>query len=168
MKALSVAVGRVRQVSLFAVMFCVLLVGCSGDNGRERFALAGGATVDLNQLNGRVLVVNYWAIWCAPCRHEVPELNRLAASYRDTVQVVGFNYDKVAGQILQQQVAELGIEFPSLVRDPADWLGHSASGVLPETLIIAANGELSSVLVGPQTVETLLQAVERARVVAEK
>ncbi len=135
----------------------MLLAGCADRSGH--YAADRGAGVDLNALDGRVLVVNYWAVWCAPCRHEVPELNQLASQDAATVTVVGVNYDRVQGAQLSEQVAQLGIEFPTLLADPAAALGHTASGVLPETLIVAPSGELVDVLVGPQTLKSLRDAI---------
>lgn len=138
----------------------LLLVGCADRSGH--YTADRGAGVDLNALDGRVLVVNYWAIWCAPCRHEVPELNQLASLDAAAVTVVGVNYDRVGGAQLGEQVAQLGIEFPTLLRDPAGALGHTASGVLPETLIVAPSGELVDVLIGPQTLQSLRAAIAMA------
>ncbi len=157
---------RARSVARLSVVLFLLalLGGCTaGDNGRERVALNDGGVLDLSQLQGRVLVVNYWAIWCAPCRHEIPELNRLAKEDSDKVLVVGVNYDKVSGEQLAQQLEELAIEFATLLRDPAAELGHTATGVLPETLIVAPDGRLQQVLVGPQTLASLRAAVAQVQ-----
>ncbi|MDV6654545.1 TlpA family protein disulfide reductase, partial [Pseudomonas aeruginosa] len=54
-----------------AVLF---LAGCSADYGVDQ----DGRPVAAEQLDGHWLVVNYWADWCAPCRTEIPEMNRLA------------------------------------------------------------------------------------------
>ncbi|MFW2422185.1 MAG: TlpA family protein disulfide reductase [Porticoccaceae bacterium] len=146
----------------FLALVSAALLGCSGgDNGRERFATDRQEILDFTDLQGRAVVVNYWAIWCAPCRHEIPELNRLAAEYSDELVVVGVNYDKVVGDTLAEQVSDLGIQFATLLRDPASHLGHTASGVLPETLIVTAQGQLGEVLVGPQTLQSLREALAR-------
>lgn len=146
----------------FLVALSAALLGCSGgDNGRQRFATDSQEILDFSDLQGRAVVVNYWAIWCAPCRHEIPELNRLAVEYSDELVVVGVNYDKVVGDILADQVNDLGIQFATLLRDPANHLGHTASGVLPETLIVTAQGQLGEVLVGPQTLQSLREALVR-------
>jgi len=147
-----------RVAGIVGLLVLALVAGCSGDP-RQQFAADSGAGVDLAALDGRVLVVNYWAVWCAPCRHEIPELNELARADAAQVTVVGVNYDRVAGEQLADQVAQLGIEFPTLLRNPAEQLGHTASGVLPETLIVAPDGVLVDVLIGPQTLASLREAV---------
>ena len=61
--------------------------------------------------------MNYWALWCTPCREEIPELNLL-----DTIEgitVFGVNYDGKRGDELQEQRRALDIRFPALTTDPA-------------------------------------------------
>ena len=50
-------------------------------------------------------VVNYWAIWCKPCREEIPELNQL--NQIDNVVVLGVNFDRKVGEALVSDAAEL-------------------------------------------------------------
>lgn len=60
-----------------------------------------GRTVRAGELQGRWLVINYWAEWCAPCRREVPELNRLAAEAGEPPRrVLGVNFDALQGEAL--------------------------------------------------------------------
>lgn len=48
----------------------------------------------LSEFKGKVLVINFWATWCAPCRAEIPMLNQLQVDYgADTVQIVGVGID---------------------------------------------------------------------------
>jgi thiol-disulfide isomerase/thioredoxin len=106
-------------------------------------------------------VVNYWAEWCKPCIKEIPELNELAQANPE-LRVFGVNYDGFTGEELAQQVQKLGIEFPLLAEDPATRLGTARPVVLPTTLILTPDGELAATLVGPQTLESLLAAIEQA------
>ena len=105
---------------------------------------------------GSWVVVNYWAEWCKPCIKEVPELNDL--NTRDSVEVLGVNYDGARGEALKAQIDALSIDFPTLQKDPAEALGVPRPTVLPTTLVINPDGELTETLVGPQTLETLLAA----------
>lgn len=113
---------------------------------------------------GHWRLVNYWAIWCVPCREEIPELNALN---RDTPLVVlSVNYDNSKGEALFAQVRELGIEFPVLEQDPGPSLGLERPRVLPTTLLVDPKGAVTDTLVGPQTQETLL-ALWKTRLNAE-
>jgi len=115
-------------------------------------------TLQLDRLQGRWVVINYWATWCRPCIREIPELNALAARYPETITVLGVNYDGVQGDELAQQVSELGIAFEVLVEDPAGRLGVPRPQVLPTTLVLDPAGRLVDTLVGPQTLDSLARA----------
>lgn len=116
--------------------------------------------MDTPALGDRWLVVNYWAIWCAPCREEIPELNRLALG--GLVDVYGVNFDDVQGNTLLQQAAELDIRFPLLATDPGARLGFARPTVLPTTLILTPAGDLATRLIGPQTLESLKREIAAA------
>ena len=105
-------------------------------------------------------IVNYWAVWCGPCREEIPELNRL---HEETDLVVfAVNYDGKQGEELASQAATMNIGFRMLAQDPAPGLGVERPRVLPTTLLVDPAGRVTDTLVGPQTQETLL-AVWRTR-----
>ena len=116
-----------------------------------------GISLDLDgKLQGQWVVINYWAIWCKPCAHEIPELNALAELAG--VSVLGVNFDGASGAELAEQEQKLGINFPTLQIDPALQLGVPRPVVLPTTLVIAPDGQLRETLVGPQTLESLAAA----------
>ena len=103
---------------------------------------------------GQWRVINYWAIWCAPCREEIPELNALD----DNTELVALavNYDGQIGEALQSQATEMGITFTLLEQDPGATLGIERPTVLPTTLLVNPEGAVTDTLVGPQTQESLL------------
>lgn len=127
------------QRRLYALLILpILLLGCA-----EAPTLAG---------SGSWRVVNYWAIWCTPCREEIPELNRLAE--REDITVLGVNFDAKRGESLAEDSVELGIKF-STIDDPSGLFGIARPDKLPTTLLIDPDGNLVSTLVGPQTEEGL-------------
>ena len=109
---------------------------------------------------GKWQVINYWATWCIPCIEEMPELNRFAAAYDDSVLVYGVNFDGLQGDELAAASDKLAIEFEVLPDDPASRLGYERPQVLPSTYIIDPDGKLRRTLVGPQTVASLAAAIE--------
>lgn len=118
-----------------------------------------GNTLQLEELRGQWIVINYWAIWCKPCIQEIPELNKLAELPQ--VTVLGVNYDGISGEELDQQLQQLGVAFPSLSTDPAAQLGVPRPVVLPTSLVLDPEGKLRQTLVGPQTLETLATATNQ-------
>jgi len=133
----------------------LLLWGCGGP--QEPGAGAPGTAPD--DWSGRWVVINYWAEWCAPCREEIPELNRLDREYGDEVLVLGVNYDGLTGERLSALAEEMGIEFTLLEADPRQRWGEPQPSVLPSTLIVNPQGELDDVLVGPHDFESFSRAL---------
>ena len=114
---------------------------------RVRVADVKGGTQSLEQWRGQVLVVNYWATWCAPCREEIPVFVRLQERYgRRGLQFVDIAIDqpdKVA-----EFASEFRINYPLLLGgletlELLRQVGNRA-GVLPYTLVIDRKGNLVS------------------------
>ena len=102
-------------------------------------------------------VVNYWAIWCVPCRQEIPELNQL--NQIENVVVLGVNFDGKVGEALISHAGDLGIAF-DIIDDPASRLKISRPSVLPTTLLLSPEGTLVATLVGPQTAESIMVHID--------
>ena len=134
------------------MLTCLILAGCSGDTS---YPLADGGSHSFKNDQGKLTLINYWAIWCTPCREEIPELNKLAEEYAGQLTVLAVNFDNEQGQELLEQLQKIGIQFQSLATDPRAIWGLERAQVLPETLIINSDGELVQRLIGPQTMESL-------------
>lgn len=135
-------------------LFSIALMGCSQDSVESKYSLLDGGSIDL-AASPKLVFINYWAVWCAPCRKEIPEFNEFAHEHADQVTVLGVNFDGSQGDVLRAEMAKLGIEFPSLVADPRSIWGLEPVAVLPETLVISTDGKLLHRMIGPQTIEAL-------------
>ena len=146
---------RIRGPSvLIALTAC--LAACSADTT----PLADGSHADWSHWTGRPIVLNYWAEWCAPCRHEIPELNALHRERAETGTVIlGVNYDGITGERLTALVERMGIEFPVLVQDPMHRWDYPRPEVLPTTVIVDREGDVREILVGPQTRDSIRTAL---------
>nr|CAI78762.1 putative thioredoxin [uncultured Gammaproteobacteria bacterium] len=139
--------------SVLYLIVSVLLLACADQQGAQ-------PPSRLEELRGHWVVINYWAQWCKPCIEEIPELNALDRTY-DQVTVLGVNFDGATGQELAQQQQQLGVAFATLEADPSEDLGIPRPVVLPTTLIVSPDGELTQTLVGPQTLESLALATRQ-------
>lgn len=102
-------------------------------------------------------VINYWAVWCKPCREEIPELNVLNGE--SGIRVFGVNFDRKTGAPLEADANALGLAFAN-IEDPSSQLGIERPSVLPTTVVITPMGEVAAVLVGPQTSDSILAIVK--------
>jgi thiol-disulfide isomerase/thioredoxin len=145
---------------VFRSLSLLVLLSLTACERGDVVELADGGRVPFDHWEGRWLIINYWAEWCAPCRKEIPELNLLHSERAATGAVVlGVNYDGLTGETLAELVDEMGIEFPVLIEDPRVRWGVEQPAVLPSTIIVAPSGELSEVLVGPQHYEDLIRVI---------
>ena len=122
--------------------------------------LAAGDSIMLSQLRGHVVVVNFWASWCIPCRDEHPVLLQASREYGPRgVKFVGIAYnDKPEDS--QRWLDELGSAYPSLVDNGARTaIDYGVSGV-PETFIMDKQGVVAFKKFGPITTAEITQKLD--------
>jgi thiol-disulfide isomerase/thioredoxin len=117
-----------------------------------------GNTQSLSQWRGKVLVVNFWATWCPPCREEIPVLKKVYQKYvANGVEFVGIALDNAAK--VREYAAEMNIDYALRIGGPetlaiSKGLGNPA-GVLPFTIVLNRGGEVVYTHVGALTDATL-------------
>jgi thiol-disulfide isomerase/thioredoxin len=110
-----------------------------------------GRDITLADFRGKVVLVNFWATWCGPCRKEMPDLAKLQAELGgDHFQVVAISADRQGFPVVQDFYAELGIDNLPLYNDKTMKVQRAARAFgLPTTLLIDARGREVGRLVGP-------------------
>ena len=107
-----------------------------------------GATVRLSDLRGRWVLVNFWATWCAPCRDEMPYLDRLATDYADCLTVLAVNMRESEATV-RAFATELDLRLPILMQpDDATLLAYYVRG-LPISVLIDPEGNVVQQIAGP-------------------
>ena len=121
------------------------------------FADTAGRPQALGQYQGKVVVLNFWATWCAPCREEMPTFARIQARWKDRgVQVVGVSAEDAAK--VARFARDLSIDYPLWVGDAASELTRrlgNSTGVLPHSVIFDRSGKVLVEKVGPYTEDEL-------------
>ncbi len=117
----------------------------------EPFQNASGGTLRLSDFEGRVVLLNLWATWCGPCKHEMPSLNRLQEQKggKDFL-VIALSSDRAEARAVDPFFEEWGLKALEKFYDPMNAVGR-ALGVrgLPTTLLIDAQGREIGRLEGP-------------------
>ena len=151
-----------RKKLLYLIVLIMLTIGLTSCSEPDYHDLQGnhGSFADLR---GKWILINYWAVWCRPCREEIPELNALSAQLVDSLVVFGVNFDAVSVDEMVLQSEALGIEFAVLRDDPAAALGYSRPELLPTTYLFDPRGKLVRVLQGRQTQESIISALEESK-----
>ncbi len=112
-------------------------------------ALSGGGTGSLEDYRGDVVVLNFWASWCDPCRAESPLLQRWHERLRkDGATVLGIDVQDVAGDA-RDFVDEYGLTYPMLRDGPGNTRDEFGILGLPETFVIDRRGRIAAVARGP-------------------
>ncbi len=120
-----------------------------------------GSPMNLGSQQGSVVVINFFASWCAPCREEAAALQQTWLEYQDRgVQFFGIAY-KDADSKAQAFLDEFGVTYPSTVeRDNRTARAYGVTGV-PETFVIDQQGLLVRHFLGPITQAQLSQEIDR-------
>ena len=135
-----------------------LLLGACGNESAPQLTDSSGQAI---KTDGNWLLINYWAVWCKPCRAEVPELNALHHELKDQqVLILGYNFDQLESKELLDASKQLGIEFPVLSNAAMKQLDLPNAAGLPVTYLINPQGKYSARLLCEQTRDSLLAALE--------
>lgn len=122
-----------------------------------------GQTRNLSDYLGSVVLVNFWASWCPPCRIEMPDLQQNYSRFKDQGFVVlGVNWTRVDDATQVQPFVEgLGLTFPILLDPNGDVVDsiYQLQG-LPTSVIIDANGTVRHVFIGPVPIQDLAGMIQ--------
>ncbi|VAX24317.1 hypothetical protein MNBD_NITROSPINAE01-127 [hydrothermal vent metagenome] len=109
----------------------------------------GGGEISLADYKGKIVFINIWATWCAPCREEMPSMQKLYDRFRgDDFEMITISIDKKETDV-QAFINELGLTF-KVALDPTEKTSkeYKTTGV-PETYIVGRDGVIMHHIIGP-------------------
>jgi cytochrome c biogenesis protein CcmG/thiol:disulfide interchange protein DsbE len=125
--------------------------------------LDGSARRSLGQLRGKVVVLNFWASWCGPCKNEAPVLERAQQRLAGSGgTVLGVTY-KDDAQSSRDFVREHRLTYPSLRDDRLDLAPKYGTTALPETFVLDKSGHVVAMSRGEVSQDFLARAIDRAQ-----
>ncbi len=121
-----------------------------------------GAPLDADSLRGQVVLVNFWATWCTPCRVEMPLLERMYLRHRDAgFTIVGLAVDRAPTAAVEAFVRERGITYPvAHVGAEAERAFGGVRGY-PTSFLLDRSGRIRHTVIGPVAPLSLEPAVRR-------
>lgn len=152
-------------VGLLITLFAATSLASSGMEGQEApdFALKSstGENLRLSEFRGDVVMINFWATWCGPCRQEMPLLDELHNRYeRVGFNLLGVNIDDDSRRAMQM-IDELGVDFPVLFDSRKEVSEMYDVETMPVTVLVDREGTVRYVHLGykPGDEDTYLDKV---------
>ena len=139
--------------TVFLVLMIVFSPGSvfGQDRKAPQFELKdlNGRIVRLSDYKGKVVVINFWATWCPPCRAEMPDLVRYQRQYRKQgLQIIGITYEPESKTLVRRFARSLKVNYPIVLGSPQIKTRFSSEENLPLTVVIDRDGKISDVIVG--------------------
>ena len=124
-----------------------------------------GERVALNSYRGKLVLLNFWATWCPPCRAEIPDLNRIQAAFEDQdVVVLGVSWDELSTDQIKRFVKNYKVTYPVLhgTQSELSVIGRAYQweGYLPTTYLVDREGRLQDKHIGGGTEHLFRRMIE--------
>jgi thiol-disulfide isomerase/thioredoxin len=107
-----------------------------------------GKDLSLSSLKGRVVLLNFWATWCGPCRAEIPSLIQLQKRYQDRMQIIGLVVDEDDQTEIRKFIESQGINYPVALAPDDIRIAYGGVSALPTVFLLNASGRVVQKHVG--------------------
>ena len=135
--------------SLFILTLAVSVSAQKTSTPELRLKDINGRALRLSDYRGKVVLVNFWATWCPPCRKEVPDLIKLQRdSRKQGLRVIGVTYPPQKLSEVRRFARQMGINYPVGLGKKETSLEFTSSENLPLTIVIGRDGSIREVIEG--------------------
>jgi peroxiredoxin len=108
-----------------------------------------GRPAQLREFRGKLVLLNFWATWCAPCLHEMPSMERLYQTFKETeFALLAVSMDRQGGEVARPFVENLKLTFPVLLDSTSEVGRQYGVRGLPTTYLIDPDGLLIGAVIG--------------------
>jgi thiol-disulfide isomerase/thioredoxin len=134
-----------RSIVLFALFITLPVIAAGQNNKAPELKLKDlrGRSIKLSDYKGKVVLLNFWATWCPPCRAEMPDLIKMQREYRSKgLQVIGITYPPEEIEEVRQFISKLGVNYPVALGLKETKTAFDQTETLPLTLVIDRQGKI--------------------------
>lgn len=154
---------KVVKIISFLAVLTLIVIGCNNNDAK---AGQTGDELTLTKYQGKVIVLDFWATWCPPCRKGIPDLIQLQSEY-DQVVVIGISLDAVSrgGATMNDVIPfmkKMGINYPIVKGDMNVIQQYGGVQSIPTSFIIDRRGFVVARHVGLAPLETYREEIEKA------
>ncbi len=150
--------------SLAVLLFAAASLHAQVGEQAPSFSLknAEGKDVTLADMKGKIIILNFWATWCPPCRAEIPDFIRVYKKYQSKdVEIVGISLDHKGWDVVRPFVKNNNINYPVLLGDQKIAKAYGNISSIPTTFIIDKKGKIVDQHVGSITEKDLVKKFEK-------
>jgi cytochrome c biogenesis protein CcmG/thiol:disulfide interchange protein DsbE len=123
--------------------------------------VAGGSSLKLSDYKGKVVLVNFWATWCPPCREEIPDFIKVRNSLNAKgFEIIGIAMDEGGAKVVAPFAKEYGITYPLVLGNRDVTKRYGGIRGIPTSFLIDRDGKIAEKWVGMISEETLEKAVK--------
>ncbi len=157
-----------KPVQILVVMLLAIAFVASTSFAADpapNFALktADGKTVELKKLQGKVVVVNFWATWCGPCRREIPGMMKVYDKYKGKgLEIVGIALDRDGWNDVKPYLEKSPISYPIVIGERKLTEQYGGVEAIPTTFIVDRKGNIVAKHVGAMSEEDFEKAIKAA------
>jgi peroxiredoxin len=157
---------RILSISILAVVF--LVAGGNAQSSKRQkapnFSLSSqnGKVIELAKLKGKIVLVNFWATWCPPCRAEIPDFIDVYSTYKSKgLEIVGIALDEEGWSKVSPFIKEAKINYPIVLGSRGITQAYGGIDGIPTTFIVDRDGYIVGQQVGMLTKSALVTILKK-------
>ena len=121
-----------------------------------------GKKVDLSKLKGKVVVVNFWATWCGPCRSEIPGMLEVYDKYKSKgLEIVGISLDRDGWKVVTPYVEKTKMTYPVVLGNEDLVRAYGGIEAIPTTFIVDKKGNIAEKHIGYMSKDSFEKKVKK-------
>jgi thiol-disulfide isomerase/thioredoxin len=119
-----------------------------------------GNIVQLSDFKGKVIILDFWATWCGPCRMEIPGYIKLYDKYKNEgLEIIGISLDRGGWNPVENFMEEFKINYPIVMGDAKVAMAYGGINSIPTTFVINREGEVVTYKIGYKPIEFFEQTL---------